>query len=434
MMPSLSPYATKTLVIAACCTVVAGVLGVLLGDRFITHVATPRLGIAGDKFSLNGTPTFLLGASYFDALGWKASDFDALAARRFNLIRIWMDWHVWTDRSRTFFDVDGHLRYPQTLLELVRAAGARGLMVDVTILHGASLSRDMPQPMHGTGAAENAMRNTVGLLKDEPNVFFDLVNEHDGSGTSLAWHTTMAALVGAARQADAAALITFSSCDACRPHLLASDTTAHGTMVNEELEAGSRWLTPHFSRCGEWWNVTGVRVRTLKQYLHSIGRNVPVYLQEESRRKGVNCGTDPTQANFVQAATAARDAGAAGWVFHTDAGFDLSGSQTFLSRLDAVERATVDTLGRAVFGNGAVSPTSAAGEETRRPANFFQLVCGITAASPSPLSSSHAPTRWPSQAPQTPTAGRNTRQPVHAAWHNRRADRREPDRLWAAPV
>lgn len=370
MKPFLSPYATKTFLIAAFCTVIAGVLGVLLGYRFLTHIATPRLGIAGDRFSINGTPTFLLGVSYFDALGWKASDFDELAARQFNLIRIWMDWRVWTDRSRTFFDVDGTLRYPQTLLALVRAAGARGLMVDVTILNGASLSHDIPQAMHGIGAAENAVRKTVGLLKDEPNVFFDLVNEHDGRDSSLALHATMAALVGAARQADADAMITFSSCDACRPHLLASDTTAHGTMVNEELDAGSQWLTPHFSRCGEWSNLIDVRVRTLKQYLQSTGRNVPVYLQEESRRKGVNCGTDPTQADFLQAATEARDAGAAGWVFHTDAGFDLSGSQTFFSRLDNTERATVDALGRAVFGSDAVSPTSSAGK-TRRPANFL---------------------------------------------------------------
>jgi hypothetical protein len=48
--------------------------------------ASPKIGISGDKFTINGTPTFLLGASYFDAYGWNISDLDCLAARKFNLI------------------------------------------------------------------------------------------------------------------------------------------------------------------------------------------------------------------------------------------------------------------------------------------------------------------------------------------------------------
>ena len=50
-----------------------------------------RIGMFGDKFTLNGTPTFLLGASYFDAYGWNLSDLDALQARKLNLIRIFLD-------------------------------------------------------------------------------------------------------------------------------------------------------------------------------------------------------------------------------------------------------------------------------------------------------------------------------------------------------
>jgi hypothetical protein len=74
---------------------------------------------------------------------------------------------------------------------------------------------------------------------------------------------------------------------------------------------------------------------------------VPVYLQEEARRG--HSGLDPTADQFLQAAREARDAGAAGWVFHTDAGFDLT-SSTFFDNLDAVEQQTVDALGGEIFG------------------------------------------------------------------------------------
>jgi hypothetical protein len=35
--------------------------------------AAPRLGISGDRFTIDGQPIFLLGASYYDGNGWKAS-------------------------------------------------------------------------------------------------------------------------------------------------------------------------------------------------------------------------------------------------------------------------------------------------------------------------------------------------------------------------
>ena len=73
---------------------------------------------------------------------------------------------------------------------------------------------------------------------------------------------------------------------------------------------------------------------------------LPVYLQEENRRRWP--GTSLTKDDFLQAARDAVSAGAAGWVFHTDAGFDLSAS-SFFDNLDDVELATIDELGDAVF-------------------------------------------------------------------------------------
>ena len=73
------------------------------------------LGISGDNFTINGTPTFLLGVSYFDALDWRTSDLDGLHARGFNLIRIFLDWK--TDNgndAESIFDMAGNLKPTET--------------------------------------------------------------------------------------------------------------------------------------------------------------------------------------------------------------------------------------------------------------------------------------------------------------------------------
>lgn len=287
------------------------------------NTSGPLVGIAGDRFTLNGVPTFLLGVSYFDALGWKTSDFDMLAARKFNLIRVWLDWGVSTDRSRSFFDADGNLVRVAQLLGLVRAAAARGIVVDVTILDSDNAS--------GAGNPENAVRNAMRALSGEPNVFFDLVNEH--SRSPVEWsidHARLESLVGIAHATNPKALVTLS---AVENHYIENG-------VGVDLEIGLNLLAPHFAR-GDGVS-TAVKVSAFKS-----STVLPVYLQEENRR-GWQGDFSLTKADFLKAAGEAVTAGAAGWVFHTAAGFDLSAS-SFFDNLDDVERATVDALGDVVF-------------------------------------------------------------------------------------
>ena len=73
---------------------------------------------------------------------------------------------------------------------------------------------------------------------------------------------------------------------------------------------------------------------------------MPVYVQEENRN-GYDGGYF-TVAELIQAAVEAHNAGAAGYIFHTAAGFDLS-SSSFFDNLDSVERGVVDGLSAAVF-------------------------------------------------------------------------------------
>lgn len=319
------------------------ILAIFVFSGCVLHApaSAPLLDISGDKFSVNGHPTFLLGVSYFDVLGFKQSDLDELAARGFNLIRVWLDWGVWKDRTRSCFDESGNFIRASTVLDLVRAAAARGIVVDVTVLNSASTFTN-------SAAVERAIRSAVKVLKNEPNVFFDLVNEHNNADHPGSWwsmsHVRLRDLMATAQRAHRRAILSVSSSS---PHVLNVDETVNSASINEEIETGSQILIPHFSRTVDWNERTHERVSAVKAYLVSVGRSIPLYLQEEARR-GFR-GQFPSASQFLHAAVEARDAGAAGWVFHTSAGFDLSGEKTFFGNLDAEEQAIVASMAEAVF-------------------------------------------------------------------------------------
>ncbi len=296
----------------------------------------PIFDIATDKFTLNGARTFLLGVSYFDVRGWRVSDLNELAARRFNLIRIWCDWGG-GDTTRSLFDSGGNLVAGNILLDLVRAAYQRGIVVEVAICAPEGAART-------PATRDRAVRGVVAALAAERNVFFDIMNEHThGSGPIS--HAECASLFAAARAVNPNAIL-FVSCEGGH---LQSDATAIPSNIHEELDAGSRILAPHTERTSDWFDRTDARVACLKNYLVSVGRNVPVYFHEEARRG--HSGLNPTRDQFWTAARKARDAGAAGWIFHTDAGFELR-TTAFFDALDGEERATVDGLADVVYGAG----------------------------------------------------------------------------------
>jgi hypothetical protein len=286
------------------------------------------VGVSGDKFTVNGQPKFLLGASYFDASNWRTSDIDDLAARRFNLIRIWLDWGTAGD-GRSFFDASGALVQGSKLLSLVRYANNRGIVVDVTILDPGLTFSDVTR----------ALREAATALKDESNVFFDVMNEHDHGG-------------GPRTHAEVAGFVTTVRSNAPNRPITVSSTGGHlldVTNINEEIDTGVNIITPHMPRTSDWFSQTAQRVAFVKNAIAARGRSMPVYFQEEARRN--NSGLNNSKDEFLQAATAARDAGAAAWNFHTDAGFDLNVA-SFFNSLDPVELDTVNSLADAIYGPG----------------------------------------------------------------------------------
>ncbi|AFZ29875.1 hypothetical protein Glo7428_1306 [Gloeocapsa sp. PCC 7428] len=291
-----------------------------------------RVGIAGDKFTINGQPTFLLGVSYFDAAHWRVSDLDRLAELNFNLIRIFLDW-----QNRGFFDNEGNLTKSEELLALVRAANDRGIVVDVTITGYSEVPRD------------KAVQAAVRTLRNEPNAIFDLQNEYNLGREAALSPSEIRQLYFIAKAENARAIIFASNYAAWM-----RGNTLNPGRLTQEVKTGVDLVAPHFTRNPRWYSDTGTRVAQTKEHLRSMNRNIPVYVQEE-HRNGWR-GGEFTKEQFLQAAQEAKAHGAAGWVFHTDAGFSLI-DQEFFAELDATERQVIQKLGAAVFSDATAYNT-----------------------------------------------------------------------------
>jgi hypothetical protein len=291
------------------------------------------LGIDGEQLTWNGVPTFFVGVSYFDARNWHESDFDGLAERGWNLVRIWLDWG-----EVGLFGPDGALT-PEgagILTALVDSAAAREIVVDVTILDPGLLFT--PDIDHRIAAVQSV----ATTLADHTNVFYDVMNEHD-HGKGPVDHTEAATIVAALREIDADAIVTISSTGG---HLVGDDATVQVENVDAETdEVGVAIVTPHLPRTADWADQTDARVTALRGHLQSRGLVLPIYLQEEARRG--HSGLEPSEAEFVQSAGEAQTAGAAAWIFHTDAGFELAVA-TFFDALDEAELAVIDNLPGAI--------------------------------------------------------------------------------------
>lgn len=309
-----------------------------------TTVSATTIGINADKFTVDGQDQFLLGVSYFDSRNWHESDFQDLEDDGFNLVRIWLDWPLDSDFSKpwqeydSYFDSQGNLIHEQELLDFVRSADDHGIIVDVTILWIGSFGGDL-------SLREKAVRQTVRALKDEPNVFYDIMNEHHLSGPSE-WfpldHAGVRQLISAGSMEDSDALFTVSGAS----HYL-RDLTLQPQMIDEELAAGIDILTPHLTRTDDWYDKTDQRVTLLRDYLENKGSNIPIYLQEEQRRSFH--GAMPSKDEFLQAARESARSGAAAWLFHTGAGFNMS-AQPMYQIFDSVELDTVESLADHIYG------------------------------------------------------------------------------------
>lgn len=275
----------------------------------------------------------------FDALGAappRDRDLDALQNWGVGLVRVWAHWY------EPIYQADGALTAVgrSRLLRLVKRLQARRMVLELVLLRPGQL----PGQPYAVFSSERARLRAVGEiateLRADRNVLFDLYNEHDHPDGPIS-HAAARTLRDAVKVVDPARVVTISSTGT---HLITPEgRLGADEVVNLQEEVGKDGgyvgvdlVAAHLPRTEDWALMTGARVRALRAALDRIGESVPIYLSEE-RRAESEAAIAIAASAYRSAYALARGAGAAGWVFHTAAGFEL-GKQPFLEALAPEER------------------------------------------------------------------------------------------------
>ncbi len=323
---------------------VAVIASVLMGAGGRT-AAVPelRLGTAGERFTIDGTPRFLTLVSYFDAMDATALDADLAAlAGSVDGVRIFANWWDLGDArcryrfsDRTLFErrADGAIGVrPGRLARLTHVldrARHHGLVVDLTFaadpVAGASAlvaaadggvcpPADFRNVVNWAGIATALGETTRALARPGyGHVFFDLQNEA-GHHYNRAAEEDLRRLVDAVRAEDRTRLISVS--------MFNPDADHQAGLV---ARLGLSMLNFHDVPRGKGWGGRTARhVDRFRAALTRAGLTVPIYAGEPDPGA---YGGDVEE--FRRGLTGARSAGAAAWTFHTRVAYDLR-----MTRLD----------------------------------------------------------------------------------------------------
>jgi hypothetical protein len=294
------------------------------------------LGIDGTSFTLDGKKQFLLGASYYGALGAPAqfvdSDLDDLKRLGFNWIRVWATWNAF-ENDVSAVSTDGSAREPylSRLRALVRKAAARGIVVDVTLSRGEMLPNQ--------AAHLRAVETLARALEPFRGVYFDLANERDVGDARFVSYSDLKALRDRVKAVDPRRLVT-ASCG-CSPS---------AELARCLFEARLDFISPHLGRDAGDPQKTAAATRDYLRSMKQLGRSVPVHYQEPFRRDYGRW--QPQLDDFVTDLRNAKAGGAAGWCFHNGSprparagsdrprrSFDMRRSEgRLMDQLDPVER------------------------------------------------------------------------------------------------
>lgn len=341
--------------IPACCALIA--LSTLPACSAQAH----RITVDRQQFAVtaaHGEPAgrrLLLFISYFDALRATdlETDLDYIAnVLKFDGLRVLPNWlqrdanYCAIADTDLLFDSAGNVHGdgPQPtgalkrLLDLVQAAGARRLVVDVSFVKNAGMSPD---------AYVRAVTRTVSLLRPFENVIIDLQNEVDVNHLAEA---DVKRLLDGIRKDDPGRIVMVSR----------SGAVADAVAYNRRL--GMSAVAYHDGRERGW----EARVPAVVDALKASGQ--PVYLQEPQawnsglriceRTEGVNRESDGDPERFRTAVANAKSAGAAAWTFHTRQSFRLDSGGSLRSRIEAnaaekmLLEGTADTPSLAAIARG----------------------------------------------------------------------------------
>lgn len=300
------------------------------------------LGISGTSFTINGTPTFLRGFSYFDGKGYYTSDLDWLKARNLRIIRVWLSDTLGSATTGPLIDpTSGEFRGADIVKQLLNELAARGMVADLTIMRGSA----------PTSSVRNAAcQNVARALAAWPNKMYDLMNEHSNQGANDPGHANLKTFKDTILAEDATAIVFTSNCcshvitETNTPSISGAQSTAIAAHIttNGEAVLSNHFLEPTTGTDPMDWaaNVDDY-IALLRTNLDGIPSTAPILYDETYGR---NRSPQPTAIDFLTALTNAQAQGA-GIIFYSPAGGALGlSAQTMVAQLDAVEVAFFDSL------------------------------------------------------------------------------------------
>ena len=308
------------------------------------------LGVDGPRFTVDGTPRFLLVVSYFDALraadATLEADFAWLRRHGIDGVRIFPNWwrcagvrqcggHAGDDTLMAAHD--GALR-PAVLARLksvLATAGRHGLIVDLSFAR--ETVRDAQERELSAAAYADALVAAVRALGPARHVMIDIQNEVYQNRLFAERAAADAPRVAAlARRADGGPRIVFVSTNAAE-----AERYTYCGVDGCPLDV----IAVHDAREPDWHDRTPAVVRDLVALGARLGPR-PVYLQEPQAWQDERA---PDRVErFLDAAARARRAGAAAWTFHTRSAFILREGRSLASQVDADERKALESLRQRV--------------------------------------------------------------------------------------
>jgi len=301
--------------------------------------------VDGSRFTINGQHAFLLGVSYYGAIGapeeiWKR-DLDEMKERGFNWVRIWANWGAF-DQDAFAVDGEGNRYDPgmKKLQDIVAYCDERGLIVDVTLSRGNGITG--PKRLQSLEAHRRAVRALIEALKDFKNWYIDLSNERNIQDSRFTSIEDLVVLRKEVRSLAPERLVTASH----------AGDIPDGVLRDYVNKVGLDFISPHRPRNERSPQETEAKTREYLGKMNSLGRVIPVHYQEPFRR---GFGSwQPSADAFLVDLKGAYQGGAAGWCFHNgDArnapdgrprrSFDLRDGPLF-SQLDAEEQKVLDLI------------------------------------------------------------------------------------------
>lgn len=270
-----------------------------------------ELGVADSRFTLDGRPVFLLGASYYGALGapeeFIQKDLDDLQRHGFNWIRVWATWAAFTN-DVSAVDHEGHERQPflTKLKWLVAECNQRGMIVDVTLSRGNGVTG--PPRLANLATHQRAIDTLLTAIGHHYNWYLDLANERNIRDDRFVSTDELRSLRQHVKQLDPKRLVTASH---------AGGDLSHDEVRRYALDVGLDFIAPHRPRTSRSPTETAGHTRIVLEWLRKAGRLVPVHYQEPFRRGYGDW--QPKSADFRTDLVGAIEGGAAGWCFHNGA-------------------------------------------------------------------------------------------------------------------